>query len=179
MKYCKILNFNEQFLKNDLFIDTKNINEWYTLKINHENFLTQNAIDYIKNLNLNLKISHSNLFIGPPYSKTSVHIDNFSKNIALNYVWGSENSFMNWYDIINFKISVNKTHTNTNYFTFNENDVKKVETCNLYKKLSFININKPHSVENFTNSTRFCISIRFQNCDWTSILDKMKNFILF
>lgn len=171
------LNFNDKVLLDNVDLYAEKKLQWQTIKIDPTKYLTAPAINFITNkLQLNL-LHYANLFIGSANFLSDIHRD-LNANFALNYVWGSKNSTMHWYETIQTKKNLAFTTAGTPYFKYSSDEVKEVSSVNLFDSLYFVKVDIPHQVKNSSNNVRYCLSLRFEDkIHWNEISTRYKNYI--
>lgn len=119
--------------------------------------------EFINFLNsIGLDVGPSNVvFYTPPQGHLGIHIDGDRQhnNCMLNYVWGSANHKMIWYDLKpEFEIKGKTFTNNDSYISVPENMSLKIdETTVGYPTL--VRVGSPHSIENRSDTGRWCLSI--------------------
>jgi hypothetical protein len=161
MKNHYILEYNDIFINNQLRINNNKPDSWQTLKVNSANSLSQNGLKFLSQLGF-IPSFNSNLFVGPPNSDTTIHVDNLSQCYAINYIWGESKSKMRWFKLKdNVSPTLSRTTAGTGYMAYNINQVNFVEEIEVpNNKLILVRIDIPHQVSNYSNSKRYCLSVR-------------------
>lgn len=105
-------------------------------------------------------ISHQEMFYTPPRGKLPIHVDQYSySNMSkLNWIFGGVGEYV-WWKAKNPSAPLNyyTTPIGTKYIYFEENDVDEVYRYPVTKS-TFFNAGLPHSVDNFTDEGRWCLS---------------------
>lgn len=113
----------------------------------------------------NIAVGNSNvLFYTPPNGHLGIHIDGtrLHNRSMLNYVWGSSNHSMSWYELNSGVDLASKSFTNGDeYISIPETSVTKICDHTVgYPTLVKVGI--PHSVVNYSDTARWCLSIDLQ-----------------
>ena len=178
MRNFYVLKFDQNFILDNINISSQFTNCWETVKIPINKIASSEGINFINQL----RITPSplvNLFIGPPNSKTSIHHDSVHQSYAINHVWDDTRSIMRWYKQLSQGES-NLTTANTPFTSFKEDQVELIEELEFPKnKLILVRIDIPHSVENYSNEKRLCLSIRgIPTLKWHDAVSFFKDYIL-
>lgn len=122
------------------------------------------------------------VFKTPPHTKSSIHVDGSTlhEQWAINWVWGGDH-IMRWWkpnDPVIRSQNLKYTNSNTPYAFWSDNTATVVEQVKLTKP-ALIKIGVPHSVENFSSSDRWCLSVRSNiPTTWNIGLDIFKDFLV-
>lgn len=106
---------------------------------------------------LNIYVSRAEVFYIPPKTTLPIHIDldKFSNIVKLNWVIGSGD--MIWWTPKNDNYQSCTTPIGTKYLLFNEADCTETHRQQIGFP-SLVNVGIPHSVDNNSESPRWCIS---------------------
>jgi hypothetical protein len=120
-------------------------------------------LSYLKTRNI--VVGNSNvLFYTPPNGHLGIHVDGdrLHNRSMLNYVWGSSNHSMSWYELNSGVQLTSRLFTNGDkYISIPENNVTKICDHTVgYPTLVKVGI--PHSVVNYSDTGRWCLSIDLQ-----------------
>jgi hypothetical protein len=120
-------------------------------------------LDYFKRRSI--IVGESNvLFYTPPHGHLGIHIDGvrLHNKSMLNYVWGSKNHSMIWYQL-NFGVTLeSKSFTNGDeYISISEENVTKIYEHTIDSP-TLVKVGIPHSVVNYDHVGRWCLSIDLQ-----------------
>jgi hypothetical protein len=179
MKNYYVLDYNDSFLKTQLDLPICNRGVWQTTKVNPNNVLCDRGLEYINKIGIKI-FPTINLFVGPSNFKTEIHIDNLFQSYAINYVWGGSKSTMRWFDIVDNAIGESEiTTANTGFIKYDSNQVCLIEEIEVpQNKLILVRIDIPHQVINYSNHTRYCLSLRAQPIlSWDNIVTYFKSHI--
>ena len=184
--YCCNLNFNWEIdqtqlndlqqkpapLKNQIF--PYNYTE---LDNNLKEFLFQ----------FDLIMPHAEIFYTPPKTQTFIHIDHKiygTNRCKLNWIFGAPGSVMEWWQRINEEapIPYKTTRIGSRYIQFEYEECTKIYEAEVGMP-SLINSGVPHSVNNFTDQDRWCLSFNLAYSDntpiqWEDAAKKFKNFLI-
>ena len=177
MSNYHILKFNQSFLKDSIIYKPEYIKSaWTTNKVKIEDFLNEDALNWIKNLSIK-PYYYANLFCGLPNRFTDIHIDQHVW--AINFVWGSSQSSMLWYDITGPGIS-DKTTAGTGYTKWSQEQAKEIQSVNDFSHPMLVRTDIAHRVYNLSNDIRWCLSIRgFPEVSWNRIVKLLRpNFMV-
>ena len=147
------------------------------LRYRVEDVLSHSFITELSNNNLALR--EVQLFISPPQKVGSIHIDGHrldSDIAAINYVINNNLDWsMQWFnagiDTVNECVSPD----NTNYISFTPSQ------CNLISEFKtslpfIVQVGTPHRIVNFSSMPRYCLSLRFKQNNFNSILNNTKRY---
>jgi hypothetical protein len=178
VKNFYFFNFKEQFLLNNLDIVKNFPNDWETNRVSSTNMLSTEGLNFIKKINMK-PFPDCNLFISRPMAVTEIHCDGLSLSYALNYSWNVEYFRMKWFKEI-YLGKEKYTTAKTRYTVYDYDQVELIEEVDIPgNSLILIRINVPHSVENFSNNERYCLSIRgIPVLNWEDIVSYFKNYLL-
>jgi hypothetical protein len=126
------------------------------VKINHERILSE----YIKNLFsfLNLEIRLVEVFYSTPFLNSRIHTDSLGGDYTkINWIFGGENSVMHWYNPKIEKTSNGKTPINTDYISYEVNEVDHLYSERIVSP-TLVQVGIPHNIENDYNH-RWCVSL--------------------
>jgi hypothetical protein len=138
--------------------------DWTILPI-PKSTIKKEFVDFLHSLNLKI-VDHNMIFATLPGGKSYLHVDSVDKkhNLAyINYVYGSDNHEMIWYDIDKFP----KPAGNEIYTKFRqeyEMSAKKLWR-HVVKYPTLVKIGIPHQVFNYDDKTRYCVSISIAPID--------------
>jgi hypothetical protein len=177
MKNCYELNFSGNFVCENLNLTDKFNNPWQTIDVSMNESISVEGQNFLKKLNV--FPTNINLFIGDPLASTRIHIDSTNQSYALNYSWGSIDSTMCWYNILDNNYNLSQTTKGNYFFKFDPTQVVEIEKIKLHKKLVIVRIDKPHAVYNHTNEKRYCLSVRCSpKFSWEKIINHLSPYIL-
>jgi hypothetical protein len=155
-EYCTDISFNFLVIK-DTFDYKKYKGSWHNL-INENIFESDFSILLDS---INLKITWAELFyLGPSSIKDfAIHTDNAGGDyVKLNWVFGGENSKMQWYTVKEGVVKVpNKTAIGSVYLAYNSNELDLVHQQSV-KQPSIVQVGIPHNLYN-PETDAFCLSI--------------------
>lgn len=114
-----------------------------------------------------LPVTFLHIFVTPPKTKTFIHTDSKDLNYhdpAINWVLSGTESDMIWYKPVPPILDKSECVIATEFYynRYDENKMEEIERHRLTKP-TLVHINVPHRVDNFSNETRVCVSIRFTN----------------
>ena len=177
MKNFYFFNFKEKFLLDNINIVKNFSNDYETNRIYPNDIISNNGLDFLKLIGMK-PFPECNLFISNPMTATEIHCDGPSLSYAINYSWGTDSFRMKWFKET-FPGKEKFTTAKTRYSVYDKNQVEQIEeTVIPGNSLILVRINIPHSVENFKNNTRYCLSIRGTPVlDWNGIVNCFKNFL--
>lgn len=131
--------------------------------------------EFINQMDLKgLSIREVQLFISPPNYKGTIHVDghNADSSIgALNFVVTDTNWIMEWFESSQLEISKEISAGRTDYISYKETECKKISEVKFVSP-TLIQVGIPHKINNFGNSHRVCISIRFKENNFDGLLKK-------
>lgn len=155
MKNFCFLNLNISLLKDEKSID--DISKSHIFTLNREEFLNKELLSFFDSLNL--KITFAETFFKSAGHRGHVHVDSLGGDyIKLNWIYGSGESQMCWYEIIDKKDkSVNITSTNTQSIHYTLDEVKEIERTKIYNP-TIVQVGIPHNIIDVTED-RLCISL--------------------
>jgi hypothetical protein len=160
MNNYKELNFNFPVLRDDFVFPKECPTYHVTMKIDVEKSLHPELIKFFNNLGLNIKAM---IFRTPPHNKCSIHVDGFvtHKQWGINWVWGDDH-LMSWWKPNSHKISLEnfqRTNANTPYLFWKDEDVTLLESVKIVNPV-IVKTGVPHRVENFSDTERWCLTVR-------------------
>ncbi len=186
MKNYYILDYTGIFVNNYIKLSNEKLDKWKVMKVSRANSISQDGLKFL--LKTGLKPYDPNLFIGPPCSSTDIHTDTLTQSYAINYIWGESKSKMSWYDIKANTSSVPRvfiatsgtTTKNINYLPFRDNQVKLIEEVHVTNNtLMLVRIDIPHRVTNYSNATRYCLSVRGSpTLKWEDAVEHFKPYFM-
>ena len=152
--YCVDLNFAFGPFKNDFDISTlknKNHSKIDNLDLNTE------FVDLVDRMGL--KIQLAECFYRKPYTQSQIHRDVKGTESAtkINWIFGGDNSLMNWYTPVTDIIRTAVTTIGITYIYYEKSDVKLAHT----QKVGFpslLEVALPHDIT-MGNEERICVSI--------------------
>jgi len=183
------LNLNLKILRDDFKYLTYHRSQHMIYRPEPEKSLHPELISFFKSLNVKTKVF---LFKTPPKIKSAIHSDGITTNnrdCAINWVWGAEEHIMCWWKekSNNVKSTFNNardTHASVGpveYLNWNIDQVDLIQSVKITKP-SLVKIGMPHSVENFSNTDRWCLSIRMilppSTVTWDKSLKLFKEYII-
>jgi len=180
MKNYKELNLNFPVLRDDFAFPKQMVSSHSTFRVDVETSVHADLINFFKSVGL--KDIRALIFRTPPNTKSSIHVDGASlhEQWAINWAWGGDH-LMRWWNPISPVIksqNIRYTNANTPYLFWTDNEVTLAEQVKLIKP-AIIKIGVPHSVENFSSTNRWCLSIRSNiPSTWNTGLDIFKDFLL-
>jgi hypothetical protein len=138
-------------------------------------------LNFIKELeNLGMGFREVQLFISPPYSAGKIHIDGHRLDMdaaAINCVVNNNNDWeMQWFTVDNFEEVKKLTSSgNTNYILLTDNQCSlKYTFKSIYPFI--VQVGVAHRVINLSNRHRYCISLRFKQNDFSTILKHAEQY---
>ena len=163
MKFYQPLNLPfESFNKDQIISDVKEsfdptkLSIW---KIDVDRF-TKELHSLVESLGCN--IFYAELFHTPPRKNLVWHIDTEvpSDIMRINFVWGSNNQFMQWGDTVEkiYQKNIQPTVTGTVSINFKEHQVRVIESYAISTP-TIVHVGVPHRVVNYDTASRFCLSI--------------------
>jgi hypothetical protein len=180
------LNFPVEFLNKEIdlseYLNNSNgSNRIFT--VNTEKFVNPEAICLLESIGLTPH-TYSYLFLRKPLETSAIHTDTngiIPRIWAINYTWGSDNSDMSWYEVIDptQKKKTLLTAVNSGYLVYKSNEIKKIEQYST-SGLFITRTDIPHSVTNYDSiNNRWCISIRILDIfyDWNRVIKTLEPFI--
>lgn len=155
MKNFCFLNLNIPLFKDGKSIDDIPKNHIFTL--NHEEFLSLELLSLFDSLNL--KITFVETFFKSVGHHGQIHVDSLGGDyIKLNWIYGSGDSKMCWYEIHDKKNkSVNITSTKTKSIHYALNEVKEIERTKVHNP-TIVQVGIPHNIIDVTED-RLCVSL--------------------
>jgi hypothetical protein len=175
----KELNLSVSPLRNDFQFPKDTGNSHITLKIDVERSLNPDLIKFFNDLDLNIKAM---VFRTPPRNKCSIHVDGFltHQQWGVNWVWGNDH-LMSWWKPNSPKLKLEnfkKTNAKTPYLFWDDDDVTLLESVKITKPV-IIKTGVPHRVENFSDSDRWCLTVRpVVPSNWDVALKTFKEYII-
>lgn len=111
---------------------------------------------------INCEVLEAEVFYTAPFSVLPWHIDMNppADNTKLNFVWGSDNHKMRFGEIADLAAldTTSTTQAGSQYVEFNPTQVNPKDIVCLNKP-ALINSGRPHSVINWSNKGRWCLSV--------------------
>jgi hypothetical protein len=155
MKNFCFLNLNISLFKDEKSIDDIPKSMIHTL--NHYEFLNKELLSFFDSLNL--KITFAETFFKAAGHSGGIHVDSLGGDyIKLNWIYGSGESQMCWYEILDKKDKpVNTTSTNTKSIIYTFNEVKEIERTKVYNP-TIVQVGIPHNIIDVTED-RLCVSL--------------------
>jgi hypothetical protein len=137
--------------------------------------------NFIKELtDVGLEPREVQVFISPPGKSGGIHIDGHrldADTSAINFVLNNNIDWeMQWFTINNLE-AVKKliSISNTSYISLNEDQcTTRYVFKSIYPFIAHIGV--PHRVLNFGNKHRYCISLRFKQNDFSTILKNSNGY---
>lgn len=145
--------------------------------------------NFLKLLNtVGLRMSHGEMFYIPPNTQMPIHIDDAklgTNRCKLNWVFGAAGSFMEWWRRNDESAPVNyqTTPIGTTYVLFDSSECTKIFSAKVHTP-SLVNSGVPHSVNNCTDSGRWCMSFNLVYADsgspieWADAAELFKEFLV-
>lgn len=157
------LNLNFPILKSGFDFPKPKTYVWDIFLLKPEEFASQEAIDFFKDLGMELYNCH--IFRGAPGMGCGIHVDGHASNKgsqpvwAINWILGSKASSMYWYNPIHEGNEI-KTHVGTAYQRWNLDQVEEIEKAS-FSGPTLVRTDIPHRVVNHDiKNARWCISVR-------------------
>jgi hypothetical protein len=150
-----------------------------TFKINVEQSLNPELIKIFKELGITPKAM---VFRTPPHNKCSIHVDGFltHQQWGMNWAWGTDH-LMSWWKPNDPKIKLEnfkKTNASTPYLVWDDEDVTLIESVKITKPV-IIKTGVPHRVENFSDTDRWCLTVRpAVPTNWNEALMIFKEYVV-
>ena len=186
MKNYYILDYTDTFVNKYFKLSNEKLDKWKVMKASGANSISQDGLKFL--LKTGLNPTNPYLFIGPPCSSTDIHMDNLIQSYAINYIWGESKSKMSWYDIKANTSIVPKVLTatsgvttkNINYLPCRDNQVKLIEEVHVTNNiLMLVRTDIPHRVTNYSNATRYCLSVRGSpTLKWEDAVEHFKPYFM-
>ena len=140
-----------------------------------EDILDYSTIEFFENNNL--AIREVQLFVASPMYFGTIHIDGHNTNNdigCVNYVVNNDLKWtMQWFKLkenVEFIKQISKG--NTDYMAFNISECNMIKNA-VFKKAALIKVSVPHKIINLSQNPRYCLSIRFFDNRFDSILNKL------
>jgi len=141
-----------------------------------EEVLSKQAIDKFTSLGFELR--EVQMFMTPPETTTTIHIDGHTTSIsksAINYVLNGV-GIMKWYRLKNENINPLTTSAGTNYIRLQPSDCEETDSLNL-SKLTLVEVCQPHNIINNSKEFRYCFSIRYNiDSDFEKIKKRVQSW---
>lgn len=179
------LPFGMNVLKDDVILDGRfdRHDTWGLTFLDFKDMIKPDIIDFFRDLEMPLRTVY--FMYGPPKQDLIIHVDGFMDDYrkywgmkcGLNFIFGSTDHKMIWYKSRSNGItSVNKEGLKRT--KWNPEDCQE-DMSHSIKGPTLVNTSVPHSVINFSDEKRFCVSLRFEdkNLDFESAKNKLKDFI--
>jgi len=182
MKNHYNLNFSFPILKEGFEFPSPKTHLWDIFVLKPEEFVSQEARDFFKSINLNLHLCH--IFRGAPGMASGIHVDGHTAKKdsqpvwAINWVLGSKSSAMFWYKPINEGTAA-KTSAGTDYQRWTLDQVEEIEKAS-FAGPTLVRTDIPHRVANFDlRNARWCISLRASKIlnSWEEAVEFFKPYI--
>jgi hypothetical protein len=169
MNYYEIAEYNP--IRSDFVIPAEFVP---IRRFTPESVLTTDAIGIFSKLGLELR--EVQMFTTKPNTTTGIHIDGheISNKSAINYVVDGL-GLMKWYKLKNNETSLSETAAGTSYMSFHKNVCEEIDSLNI-KKLTLVEVCKPHNIVNLSNNFRYCFSIRYHNNDFKQTKEKLEQW---
>jgi len=179
VKNFYFFNFKEQFIKENIIISNSRPHTWETVKVLVNDVITAEGINFLHQLKIEPFPTISNIFIGPPNASTGIHIDDNGCHYAINYVWGECHSKMKWFNAL-APGKIQYTTAKTPYMLYKENQTELIEEIEIPSNtLMLVRIDVPHSVNNYSDKKRYCLSIRKKFTPrWDEMVSFMKPYLI-
>lgn len=137
--------------------------------------------EFIKELtDLGLELREVQMFISPPGKSGGIHIDGHrldADTAAINFVLNNNIDWeMQWFTINNLEeVKKLTTISDTNYISLNE---YQCTMRHVFKSIYpfIVHIGVPHRVLNLGNTYRYCMSLRFKQNDFLTILKNTNGY---
>ena len=195
------LNLNLKILRDDFKYLTYHRLQHMIYKPEPEKSLHPELLSFFKSINVKTKVL---LFKTPPKMKSAIHSDGIpyglitnNRDCAINWVWGAEDHIMCWWKEKSNNVNIDNrlteranhrnakdTHSSVSsveYLNWNIDQVDLIQSVKITKP-SLVKIGIPHSVENFSNTDRWCLSIRMivppSKVTWDKSLKLFKEYII-
>jgi hypothetical protein len=155
MKHFRFLNLNIPLLEDGKSVE--DISKKHISILNRNEFLNKELLKFFDSLNL--KITFAETFFKPAGHRGTIHVDSLGGDyIKLNWIYGSGESQMCWYEIIDkTDKSINITSTKTSSIQYTSNEVKEIERTKVYNP-TIVQVGIPHNIIDVTED-RLCISL--------------------
>lgn len=175
----EIMNLFHEFdlpieLRSDFVLP--NIIDRYKIELyKKEDILDPSTIEFFK-IN-NLQIREVQLFIASPTYSGTIHIDGHNINSDLgcvNYVINNDLKWkMQWFKLNeNIELKKQVSAANTDYMSFNISECVLIES-KMFAKAALVKVSVPHNIINISRNSRYCLSLRFFDNRFDSILNKL------
>jgi hypothetical protein len=140
-----------------------------------EHILNSSTIDFFENSHLHIR--EVQLFVSSPMYFGTIHIDGHTANTELgcvNYVINNDLKWkMQWFKLKENVEFVKKVSMgNTDYMSFGIAECDIIENT-VFEKAALINVSVPHKIINLSRNPRYCLSLRFFDNKFDSILNKL------
>ncbi len=182
MNYYYRINYHNPVFNDIIDLNTlknnklKLYNTWENYYVRTSKFVSKDALSFLQSIGLKPK-PMCYFFVGKPFTKSYIHLDHYKNHVsyAFNYAWGSDDSVMKWYKFND----QNFCPVESKQIIFKPEDVTEVEQFKFSSNLFLVKIDSPHSVENNSNSTRYCISIRCEPyISWEEITLRLQDYFI-
>lgn len=196
MKPCYKLPIPGEVIRNDFDPDNPpgwraawpdgDPDSWEIAYVHTLDYITAETLDWLNSHGIKVQ-EQSLLFRGPPKQSVFIHSDG-DKTLdhdswsqmawGINYVWGSNDHHMLWYEPLNSEVDpahMKFTSANNPYVRYYEHEVREIHRECL-QGLCLVRTDIPHNVNNYdSNNTRWCLSIRpeSQHKSWEQIMAVM------
>lgn len=170
-----IYNFDLPIILNRKFVVPDIIDKYKIEVYQKETILDVDTIDFFSNIEL--PIREVQLFLASSMYCGTIHIDGHNTNYQMgcvNYVVNNDLKWrMQWFELKQSIELIKKTSlANTDYMPFNSVDCDLIESV-VFEKSALINISIPHRIINISQRPRHCLSLRFIDNNFYSILNKL------
>jgi hypothetical protein len=190
--YCKFLNlpgefFNKEELMAELTADLTSFNNvagrhWRNWGPNNTPF-NQAAVEWANSLGA--EIVNAEVFYTKPNGRLPWHVDmNPPGPVSkLNFVWGSDNHVMEFAEIKNpmQQKETSFTKVNSHYILYTSRELSNITAFTLDKP-ALLNVGKPHSVLNRSNTGRWCLCMILwkdgKRIMWNDALELFSEYVL-
>ena len=131
--------------------------------------LSTEAIDFLKKIDVLPSVDGPNtvnLFRGDPVSDMHIHLDP-GPRFSINYVFGTENSDMVWYEAgPNTQTRLWTSVTGRKAMSWHQEGMIEIDRVRMIG-LMLVRIDVPHNIQNYSTDTRWCAAVKDRTKDWT------------
>jgi hypothetical protein len=127
-----------------------------------------------------MELREVQMFISPPYAVGKIHIDGHRLDLdaaAINFVLNNNIDWeMQWFNITNLEEVKKLTSSgNTSYIPLTEH---QCSLKHIFKSIYpfIVQIGTAHRIVNLSNKHRYCISLRFKQNNFTTILKNANRY---
>lgn len=140
-----------------------------------ENILDSSTIEFFEANSLPLR--EVQLFIASPMYRGTIHIDGHNTDNTIgciNYVINNDLHWkMQWFELKeNVEFIKQISMGNTDYMSFDKSECVLLKSA-VFEKAALIKVSVPHSIINLSRNPRYCLSLRFFDNRFDSILNKL------